>query len=221
MLSVGVILEMDDVAGRLLKTLDYLHLTGNTLIIFTSDNGPVLDDGYADGAVEQDHGHKPAGPLRGGKYSLLEGGTRIPFIVSWPEVVQPGVSGALVSQVGLLASFADLTGQKLPASDAVDSHDLPAALLGRTTVGASICVEQDNAGAMALIDGFWKYIPPHKGRALLKAVNIETGFSSHPQLYDLREDIAEKHNVAGKHPDIIKQMEAKLQRIREKGVRNE
>lgn len=216
-----VILEMDDVVGRLLKTLDYLHLRENTLIIFTSDNGPVLDDGYVDGAVEQDHGHKPAGPLRGGKYSLLEGGTRVPFIVSWPAVVKPGVSAALVSQVDLVSSFADLTGRKLQPSDAVDSHDLLSALLGRTAAGAGICLEQNNGGATALIDGSWKYIPPHKGPALLKAVNIETGFSRRPQLYDLREDIAESHNVAGEHPAIVKRMAAELERIRAKGVRSE
>lgn len=214
-----VILEMDDVVGRLLKTLDYLHLTRNTLIIFTSDNGPVLDDGYVDRAVEEDHGHKPAGPFRGGKYSLFEGGTRMPFIVTWPGVVRPGVSDALVSQVDLLASFASLTRQKLKASDAVDSHDLLNTLLGRSSAGAEICVEQNNGGALALVKGPWKYIPPHKGPALLKAVNIASGFSPRPQLYNLRKDIGEKNNVADRHPDIVKQMAAELAEIRKKGTR--
>src|SRR5690606_18892982 len=100
-----VTLEMDYVVGQLLKTLDYLDLTKNTIVIFSSDNGPVLDDGYVDQAVELAHGHKPAGPFRGGKYSMFEGGTRMPFIIKWPGVIQPGVSDALVSQVDLVASF--------------------------------------------------------------------------------------------------------------------
>ncbi len=77
-------------------------------------------------------GHTPAGPLRGGKYSLFDGGTRVIFIVSWKNNVVPGVSNALVSQIDLMASFAALTGQKLSANDGPDSFNQMNAMLGRT-----------------------------------------------------------------------------------------
>lgn len=80
------VVAFDDQAGRILAELDKHGLAENTLVIYTSDNGPVLDDGYKDQAVERNQaaGHRPAGPFRGGKYSILEGGTRVGFIARWP-----------------------------------------------------------------------------------------------------------------------------------------
>jgi arylsulfatase A-like enzyme len=210
-----VILEMDYVVGQLLKTLNYLGLSKNTLIIFSSDNGPVLDDGYRDQAVEMDHGHKPAGPFRGGKYSLFEGGTRMPFIVRWPGVVTPGVSGALVSQVDLLASFAALTHQQLKPHDAPDSRNLLDVLLGRSQRGRTTYVEQNNGSVLAYVDDGWKYIQPHKGPAVIKTVNIESGFNPKPQLYDLKTDEGEQHNLADKYPERVARMAAALQKIQD------
>ncbi len=210
-----VILEMDYLVGRLRKTLDYLNLTKKTLIIFTSDNGPVLDDGYVDQAVELDHGHRPAGPFRGGKYSMFEGGTRMPFIVTWPGKVKPGVSDAMVSQVDLLASFAAMNKIKLKDEDAVDSRNVLDVLLGRSQKGRTSLVEQNNGGFLAYVKDGWKYIPPHGGPALMKAVNIETGFNPNPQLYDLRKDKGEQHNLASKYPEKVTEMAAELKRIRE------
>ncbi len=109
------IVELDWSVGEVLEALDRLKLADNTLVIFTSDNGPVVDDGYSDDAVEKLGDHKPAGPYRGGKYSNFEGGTRVPFIVRWPGHVSAGTSNALVCQIDLLASFAKLTGQALGA----------------------------------------------------------------------------------------------------------
>lgn len=212
-----VILEMDYVVGQLLKTLDYLGLSENTLIIFSSDNGPVLDDGYQDQAVEMDHGHKPAGPFRGGKYSMFEGGTRMPFIVRWPGVVTPGVSDALISQVDLVASFAAMTHQKLRPQDAPDSHNLLDVLLGKSTRGRATYVEQNNGSVLAYIKDGWKYIEPHKGPAVIKTVNIESGFNPRPQLYDLKTDPGERHNLAVKYPDRVSRMAAALKQIQESG----
>src|SRR5450759_3568629 len=107
------ILQFDWAVGEIMKTLDNLKLSGNTIVILTSDNGPVVDDGYKDQAVELLNGHKPAGPLRGGKYSAFDGGTRVAFIVRWPGKIKPGISNALFSQIDLMASFASLTGQSL------------------------------------------------------------------------------------------------------------
>ncbi|MEO0332995.1 MAG: sulfatase-like hydrolase/transferase, partial [Bacteroidota bacterium] len=99
-------LQLDWSVGEILNTLDSLQLTENTLVIFTSDNGPVVDDGYHDEAVEKLGGHKPAGPFRGGKYSAFEAGTRVPLLLRWPNRTEPGVSDALTSQIDFLASMA-------------------------------------------------------------------------------------------------------------------
>ncbi|GAA0560077.1 sulfatase family protein [Chitinophaga japonensis] len=205
------ILQLDWCVGRLLHTLDSLGLTDKTLVIFSSDNGPVLDDGYRDGAIALLSGHRPAGPLSGGKYSAFEAGTRVPFIVRWPGKVKPGRSAALVSQVDLLASLAALTGQKVPAGDAQDSEDISAALLGRTDKGRESLVEQGRA--MSLISGNWKYIAPKKGPKILSNVHIASGMSERPQLYNLETDIAEQQNVAAQHPGVVKKMADELKDI--------
>src|SRR5262249_15913252 len=108
------IAEFDWSVGQLLDALERLGLMRNTLVVLSSDNGPVVDDGYQDDAVTRLGGHEPAGPLRGGKYSLFEGGTRVPFLASWPARIKPGSSDALVCQVDLLASLAALVGRSLP-----------------------------------------------------------------------------------------------------------
>ena len=126
-----VILQLDDAIGTILNTLDSLKLTENTIFIFTSDNGPVVDDGYRDDAVEKLNGHKPAGPLRGGKYSSFDAGTRVPFIVSWPAKIKAGsISDVLFSHIDLLASLGKLTGQSLNKDEAPDSFEMSGTLIG-------------------------------------------------------------------------------------------
>jgi arylsulfatase A-like enzyme len=207
-----VILEFDANVGTLLDTLDRLGLKENTLVMLSSDNGPVVDDGYQDEAVEKLGTHRPAGPLRGGKYSLLEGGTRVPFLVRWPARVKPGVSEALVSQVDLLASFAALTGQAVPES-ARDSQDHLAALLGEDRVGRAELVEQGTQ-PLALRLGRWKFIPPMKGPARSQFTNNETGNAPGAQLYDLGADLGESQNVAETHVDRVRQMAGRLEKLR-------
>ncbi len=209
------ILQLDWCAGEILKTLDRLNLTENTLVIFTSDNGPVVDDGYKDEAVEKLSGHKPAGPLRGGKYSAFDGGTRVPFIVRWPRRVRAGVSDALVCQIDFMASLAALAGQKLAFDDAPDSFNVLAALLGQSPAGRDHLVE--HAGVLSLIKGDWKYIEPGKGPKLNRNVNIELGNDPQPQLYNLKDDLGEKHNVAAEHPELVKELAALLRKIRDDG----
>ncbi|MBN2328167.1 MAG: sulfatase-like hydrolase/transferase, partial [Candidatus Omnitrophica bacterium] len=94
-----VILQLDWCVGEIVKKLEQLNLREDTMIIFTSDNGPVVDDGYKDDAVEKLSGHTPSGPLRGGKYSAFDAGTRVPFIVNWLGGIQPGETGALACQI--------------------------------------------------------------------------------------------------------------------------
>lgn len=209
------ILQMDNAVGQIMKTLDYLGLTKNTIVVFSSDNGPVMNNGYVDGAVEMAHGHLPAGPLRGGKSSIYEGGTRVPFIVRWPGEVKAGtVSDALVSQVDFLASFARLTHQELKADDAPDSYDVLDALLGKSGKGRSTYIEQNPFGTLAFIKDKWKYIEPHKGPAVIKQTRIETGNDSQPQLYNLTKDIGEENNLAAKYPGRTSKMAAGLEDIK-------
>lgn len=209
------IIEADWCVGEILNTLDRLKLDRNTLVIFTSDNGPVVDDGYKDDAVEKLGGHKPAGPLRGGKYSNFEGGTRVPFIVRWTGRVKPGVSAALISQIDFLASFAAFTNQQLGYADAPDSFNVLPALLGKSKAGREHLVEQ--ASALSLRVGSWKYIEPNKGVKLQKNTNTETGNDPDGQLYNLAIDPGETKNVAAGQPDKVKQMTALLQQMRQSG----
>lgn len=206
------IVQADWSVGQVLDTLDRLGLSKDTLVVFTSDNGPVVDDGYVDQAVEKLGAHKPAGPLRGGKYSRFEGGTRVPFMVRWPGRVSPGVSDALVSQVDLLASLAALVGQAVARGDAPDSTNQLPALLGQDRRGRDHVVE--HAGALALREGPWKYIEPSRGARVNVQTNTELANDPEPQLYDLSVDIGETANVAARHPERVKAMAARLAAIR-------
>jgi arylsulfatase A-like enzyme len=209
------IVEFDACVAEIVRTLDRLDLVADTLLVFTSDNGPVVDDGYRDRAVELLDGHKPSGPLRGGKYSAFDAGTRVPFIVRWPGRIKPGTSGALVSQVDMLASLAALTGRGLGAGDAPDSFDVSRALLGKDRFGRDHFVEQ--AGTLSLIEGRWKYIEPSSGPGFDRYTAIELGNDPEPQLYDLEVDIGETRNLAEERPELVRTMAARLEKIRRDG----
>jgi arylsulfatase A-like enzyme len=213
------IVQMDWLTGQVMKKLDEFKLSNNTLVIFTSDNGPILDDGYDDKAEELVGSHKPAGPFRGGKYSAFEGGTRVPTIVYWPSKIKPGKSHALVSQVDLFASLAKLTGQTLGPDEAPDSFDMLSALLDQTKKGRSTMLEE--AYTLALRDGDWKYIAPQTIATPNWMVNknIEGGLSSVPQLYNLKKDISESQNLADSYPEQIKKMQQILKAIQANATR--
>lgn len=206
------IAELDWTAGEILQALERHGLTRNTIVMFSSDNGPVIDDGYRDQAVEKLGSHRASGPWRGGKYSNFEAGTRVPFMLRWPERVKPGVSGALLSQVDLLHSFASLTGQSLPETAGPDSQNMLPALLGDSKRGRDHLVEQSRA--LALRQGKWKYIEPNPGPAVNQNTNTELGTAASPQLYDVSVDPGERNNVAAAHPERVRDMAAMLQRIR-------
>jgi arylsulfatase A-like enzyme len=207
------IAELDWSVGQVLDALDRNRLAGNTILMFSSDNGPVVDDGYRDEAVEKLGDHKPAGPLRGGKYSSFDGGTRVPMMLRWPGHVKPdSVSPALVGHVDFFASLADLTGAKPAAGAAPDSMGMLPAMLGRDQKGRDWLVE--HAGSLALIEGDWKLIAPGNGPKINRNTNTELGNDPKPQLYDLSKDIAEKNNLAAEYPDRVKAMMEHLQRIR-------
>lgn len=208
-----VILQLDWTVGEIMKALEERNLADNTLVIFTSDNGPVVDDGYQDQAVELLDGHTPAGALRGGKYSAFEAGTRIPFIVRWSGHIEPGTSDALMSQIDLFASFAALTGQKLEEAEAPDSFNHLPALLGKSQTGREFVVEQSLNNTLSVVRGEWKYIAPGKGPKINKHTNIELGNDPEKQLYNLAEDPGETNNVAAENPQVVAQLEAILQKV--------
>jgi arylsulfatase A-like enzyme len=205
-----VIQEFDWSVGQVIDALERLKLADNTLLIVTSDNGPVIDDGYADGAAENLNGHTPAGPLRGGKYSNFEGGTCVPFIARWPGHIKPQTtSDALVCQVDLLRSLARLVKADVPKEAGPDSLDLLPAFLGEAKTGRDHLVEQAvGPQTLAIRRGNWKLIPrvPATARA-----------AASPELYDLSTDPSEKNNIADTHPDIVQELSSVLQKVRESG----
>jgi arylsulfatase A-like enzyme len=210
-----VILQFDDCVGRVLAALDRLKLAENTLIIVSSDNGPVVDDGYRDDAAEKLGDHKPAGPLRGGKGGIFEGGNRIPFVVRWPARVKPGVSGAVVCQIDFVASFAALAKQTLGEPDAPDSFNVLPALLGESKQGREYLVE--HARTTALRRGSLKYIQPGPGARMSTYSGVETGNNADPQLYDLATDIGEKTDIAADRKAETDEMAKTLRKLQNDG----
>lgn len=208
-----VIAQLDAHVEAVVNALDRLGLTEKTVILITSDNGPVLDDGYADEAAEKNGDHAPAGPFSGGKYSKLEGGTRVPLITYWPGRIQPGVSDALTSQIDFLASFASLVGETVPQGAASDSKDAMDVLLGKSRTGRGEVVQEGFSG-LAIRSGDWKFIPPHSGSQLQK--NMRSGHLGHPQLYNLADDPGETRNLADKKPEKARELGQLLNAIRGK-----
>ena len=212
------ILEFDWSVGEILNAVEKYGLSQNTLIIVTSDNGPVVDDGYKDQAVELLGKHKPAGPLRGGKYSAFDGGTRVVFIAKWDGKIKPGTSDALFSQIDLMSSFAELTGQSLTPEAGPDSFSYLSTFLGKTTKGREWLVEHASNGRLSLIKGDWKFIEPGPGVKLQVNTATETGNDTIPQLYDLGNDLGEQNNMASRNPEIVKELSELLQIIKDNKI---
>ena len=206
-----VIAEMDWCVGGIMDCLKENGLLEDTIVILSSDNGPVLDDGYDDDAVDLNHEHRPAGPLRGGKYSRYEGGIRIPFLVSWPSAITPGTSRAMVSQVDLMASFASMLGAEVPVND---GEDMFAALVGKDGFGREEIYAEGTQGSSVLRQGKWLYIEPGPGTPFNRKTRIETANSRDPQLFNLDYDIGQAADLAYRHPEKIKAMQARLEEYR-------
>lgn len=207
------IAQVDYVVGEIVKELEELSIAENTLIIFTSDNGPVLNDGYLDKAVEMVGDHDPSGPFRGGKYSIYEAGTRVPTIVYWPGKTKKVESDALMNQLDLYASLASLVGQEVP-DEIVDSQDQMDAWLGYDEKGRDQMLEE--GFTLALRDGNWKYIQPFRGESIpdwMANKDIESGLSDEPQLYNLEEDKGEQNNLAEENPELVKKYENRIEEI--------
>lgn len=213
------IMQLDWTVGEVLRTLDEAGLAGNTLIIFSSDNGPVLDDGYIDEAEALLGEHSPTAGLRGNKYSAFEGGSRVPLLVRYPGVVPEGVqSEELVSQIDWLASLARLVGVRLVDDQAGDSRDQLATLLAqRGAKGIPYVIAQASNKTLSVRTAQWKYIEPSDGPSLVPwGPKIETGYLNKPQLYNLIADPSETTNLADKYPKVVKRLRRILERERAK-----
>tara|TARA_B100000809_G_scaffold138551_1_gene136148 strand:+ start:7364 stop:8893 length:1530 start_codon:yes stop_codon:yes gene_type:complete len=197
-----VIMEADWCIGEFIKTLEEEGLLENTLIVFSSDNGPVLNDGYYDDAVEKIGKHTPWGPFRGGKYSLFEAGTHVPFITYWKGKIQPTISEALVCQLDLLSSIAKLVGSDVRGND---SEQLLSVFLGKETKGREELIVEATTRT-ALRKGDWVMIPPYEGKAIEESVNIEVGNATVYQLYNLKEDTGQQIHLASTNKKKLNEM---------------
>lgn len=225
------IVELDVAVGEVLATLERLKLADNTLVVFTSDNGGVMDDGYEDvGNFE----HPCNGELRGYKGSLFEGGHRVPFIARWPGRIPAGSEcGELIVHLDLLASLATLTGQTLAAGAAPDSINVLPALLGQPhdKPGRDNFVAHVGGikGPFAIRQGQWKLIQAGGAREsykdagktarTAKAGKAKGRAAIPPFLVNLADDLGEKKNVAAEHPDKVKELQTLFEKLRDEAGR--
>jgi len=212
------IIQLDWCVGELMKTLDRLNLAEETMVVFCSDNGPVMDDGYKDGALEKLGDHRAAGPFSGGKYSVYEGGTRTPLITRWTHHIPSGVSDQMVCTVDLAASFAKLADVEIPADACVDSLDVSRALLGDPDAsGRNHLIQQDNGnrGNFGFRVGDWK-LQRHDGKSARNVI-VERKLANTKvprfQLFNLAEDPAEKKNVIDQFPEVAENLKRQLEEM--------
>jgi len=202
--------EFDWKVGEIMKALKEKGLLKNTIVVLSSDNGPVYIDGYADGTTisrkthpgeEFDRGHDGSGPYRGGKHLPNDGGTRVPFVISWPGRIKPGgVSAATVGQIDLFASFASLLDVEVPEGAARDSRNLLPVFMGESDKGVDYLLQGFKA-QKALRYKNWKYIPPRR-----KAKQPE-------QLDNLDLDVGEQNNVIDQSPEMAQHMRDMLKKL--------
>lgn len=190
-----VIEEFDFCVGKIVEALKREGLYENTIIIVSSDNAPMIKEGYKDGALENINGHNPYANLRGEKYSLHEGGNKVPFIFSWPEKIKkPFVQEQSFLYLDLLATLPTLIGKTLADAEKVDSKDASALFSNpKAPCYRKYIMTQNNSGQIALKKENWKYIPPRKGEGA--------------ELYDLKSDPSELHNVVYAYPEIVRELQ--------------
>lgn len=219
----AVVEEFDYETGRLLDTLDRLGLRENTLVIYTSDNGPWNQPKY----YENKKGHPEnsifwgdAGSFRDGKASIYEGGSHVPCIMRWPGKIAAGkTNDGLMATIDLLPTFASLTGAKVPDDRAIDGVNQLNFILGNSKSArktylynpGSASVQSTILQGNAIREGDWKLISP------LKVMNfLEDGGSGNWELYNLKKDIGEKKNLADQYPEKVERLKRLLKSSEEK-----
>jgi arylsulfatase A len=211
--------QTDAEVGRILRALDENGFTHNTLVIFTADNGA---EHYAYERI-RNFQHRSSGPLRGVKRDLYEGGHRVPFVVKWPGAVKAGsVSDALISQVDLFATIAAIVGHSLPSGIAEDSYDMSDVWKQHSASPRRSIVHNTMADAYAVRHDHWLFVANKTGaHSKVPAwFDEENGYSKHEhrgELYDLRADLAQKHNLYASEPAKVKELTELLESIRANG----
>jgi arylsulfatase A-like enzyme len=217
-----VIQQADWQVGEILAVLDKYNLADDTIIIFSSDNGPILFDGYEDRSVEDLRTHSPAGPFSGGKYLVKEGGCRVPFIVCWPRKIKPGIQSQMVCLTDILATMASETNQKVPENIAIDSIDQLPTFLGATDKPARTSVVlQGISGAMALREGDWKFIKANADKSIndmgsgAKSTDprFALAITKSDLLFNLAQDPGEKQDLSTQFQERLEAMSNKLKFI--------
>ena len=209
------VVHVDDVVGRVLATLEELHYDENTLVIFSSDNGPL----WFDPDVKHFR-HDSSGGLRGRKGDIWEGGIRMPFIARWDGKVPRGsTSDEIAGLVDLLATFAAVVDKELPAGAGVDSVNLLPVMLDERRekpVRESIILQSLGPNDLAIRQGNWKYIPwIGNGGFLTKPKRVKPAAGEPAgQLYNLKDDPGEQHNLSLQHADIVARLSKQLEQQR-------
>lgn len=213
------VVQTDDTVGRVLKALKDRGLEDNTIVIFTADNGPEV---YAYERVRK-FDHRSMGRLRGLKRDIWEGGHRVPFLVRWPGIVPAGkVNDGLISQIDIFATIASVVGAEIPAGSAEDSQDQLAVFKGEASSPRDTLVHNTNANGYALRHGDWVLIAAKTGAVsrVPEWFDQANGYTENPhpgELYNLRDDLAQKHNLYGDRPDKVKALSSLLEKIRAGG----
>ncbi len=210
------IMQFDWTVRQITEALRKRGLDKNTLLLITSDNGPVLDDGYADQAIELCGSHRPSGPYRSGKYSAYEGGSAVPFIAYWPKGAESGVtSNALGSLIDIPASLAALVGAQLQPTDAIDSQDHVGVWLGHDNRPRRYAISMTTNRSLTLRTQHYKYISPSDGPAMIPwGPKIETGFRPAAQLFDLSKNEYEQTDIAKEKPKVLQRLQRILAEVR-------
>jgi len=208
-----VIQELDWSVGQILKTLESLGLSENTLVIFSSDNGS---------SGRNFNGHMANGPLRGGKGDLTEGGHRVPFVARWPGKIKPSTRSAeTISQTDMMATFAAIIEKKLPAGAGTDSYNVLPALLGQKLPDPQrpLVFSSGGTGALSIRAGKWKLLVGQGDCGYREFFSKRPHPTPKPgdppaQLYNLEEDLGETNNLYTQHPKIVHRLMVGLDRIK-------
>lgn len=209
----AMIASVDESVGRVMKLLDELKLADNTVIIFTSDNGGV--GGYTREGIKKGNDITDNAPLRSGKGSLYEGGTREPFIVRWPGVTKAGATCDVPAiHVDIYPTFLEIAGAKPPANYTLDGESIAPLFRDTTAKLKRDAIYQHFPGYLGAGENTWRTTPV--GLIQVGDWKLMEFFEDRRlELYNLRDDIGEKNNLAEKMPDKTKELHAKMLAWRE------